>query len=167
MTAVGYISDNEEIVKASWSCFEGDGAAAFTLSEKSHVLPAVSANDLPGGRTQILNVRQISLVNCHPAECDEDSSPESFADTENGHNWKKDPDNPNECDDDLEATNESEMQLDNASEDSETPEQQNGSAAPNVPGWIRPIHRIKKIVELLLMKVNIMETRRNKGIKNK
>jgi hypothetical protein len=31
MTAVGYISDTEEIVKASWSNFHHDGAAAFKL----------------------------------------------------------------------------------------------------------------------------------------
>jgi len=33
MTAVGYILDTEEIVKASWSLFQHDGAAAFKLSE--------------------------------------------------------------------------------------------------------------------------------------
>jgi len=33
MTAVGYISDTEEIVTASWSNFHHDGAAAFKLSE--------------------------------------------------------------------------------------------------------------------------------------
>jgi hypothetical protein len=34
-TAVGYISDTEEVIKASWSNFHHDGAAAFKLSEKS------------------------------------------------------------------------------------------------------------------------------------
>jgi hypothetical protein len=29
MTAVGYISDTEEIVKASWLLFQHEGAAAF------------------------------------------------------------------------------------------------------------------------------------------
>jgi len=29
MTALGYISDTEEIVKASWSNFQHDGEAAF------------------------------------------------------------------------------------------------------------------------------------------
>jgi len=59
MPAVGYISDTEEIVKASWSNFQHDGAAAFKLSEKSPGPPALSAKDLPGGRTQVLNVRRI------------------------------------------------------------------------------------------------------------
>jgi len=83
MTAVGYISDTEEIIKASWSNFHHDGAAAFKLSEKSPVPPTLSAKDLPGGRTQVLNVRRIRRIHCHPAECDEDSSPESISDTEN------------------------------------------------------------------------------------
>ena len=34
MTAVGYISDTEEIFKASWSLFQLDGPAAFKLSER-------------------------------------------------------------------------------------------------------------------------------------
>jgi len=34
MTALGYISDMEEIVKASWSLIQHDGAAAFELSER-------------------------------------------------------------------------------------------------------------------------------------
>ena len=34
MTAVGYISDTDEIIKASWSLFQHDGAAAFKLSER-------------------------------------------------------------------------------------------------------------------------------------
>jgi len=53
VTAVGYISDTEEIVKASWSNFHHDGAAAFKISEKSPVPPALTAKDLPGGRTQL------------------------------------------------------------------------------------------------------------------
>jgi len=66
MTAVGYILDPEEIVKASWSLFQHDGAAAFKLSERSHLPPALSAKDLPGGRTQIFNIRQICGINRHP-----------------------------------------------------------------------------------------------------
>jgi len=54
MTAVGYILDTEEIVKASWSLFQHDGAAAFKLSETSPLPPALSAKDLPGGRTHML-----------------------------------------------------------------------------------------------------------------
>jgi len=83
MTAVGYISDTEEIVKASWSNFQHDDAAAFTLSYQSPVPPAFSAKDIPGGRTQILNVRRTKQIVRHPAESDQDSSPESISATEN------------------------------------------------------------------------------------
>jgi len=58
MTAVGYISDPEEIDKGSWSLFEHDGPAAFEFSERFPLPPPpLSAKDLPGGQTQILNVR--------------------------------------------------------------------------------------------------------------
>jgi len=49
MTAVGYILDTEEIVKASWSLFQHDGVAAFKLSEISPLPPPRSATDLLGG----------------------------------------------------------------------------------------------------------------------
>jgi hypothetical protein len=99
MTAMGYISDTEEIIKASWSLFQHDGAAAFTLSERSPLLPPLSANDLPGGRTQILNVHQIRMINRHPAKCEQDSAPESILDTEDWFNWNGDLDNPNSSED--------------------------------------------------------------------
>jgi len=57
MTAMGYISDTEESVKASWSIFQHDGAAAFKLSERSPLPPALSAKQPAGGQTQVLNVR--------------------------------------------------------------------------------------------------------------
>jgi len=57
LTAVGYISDMEIIIQASWSLFLHDGAAAFKLSERSPLPTALSSKDLPGGRTQRSNVR--------------------------------------------------------------------------------------------------------------
>jgi len=165
MTAVGYISDTEEIIKSSWSNFHHDGVAAFKLSEKSRVPPALSAKDLPGGRIQLLNVHRIKRIDRHPAKTDEDSSPESISDTENWLNWNGNLDNPNDSEDDWEADNESDMELDNGSEVSETLEWRNVSAAPNVPGLIRPIWQSKKKVEKVLVTVNTMWTRRNKGIK--
>jgi len=59
MTAVGYILDAEEIINAFWSLFQHDGAAAFKLSERSPFPPPLSAKDVPGGRTQILDIRLI------------------------------------------------------------------------------------------------------------
>jgi len=167
MTAIGYISYTEELVQASWSLFHHDGAAAFKLSDKSPVPPALSAKDVLGGRTQIFNVRRIKRIDRHPAESDEDISPESISDTENWLHWNGDLDNPNDSEDDWQADNESDMELDNGSEQSETPELRNVSAAPNVPGLIRLILRSKKKVEKALLTVNIMETRRNNGIKKK
>jgi hypothetical protein len=70
MTAVGYILDMEEIVKASWSLFQHDGAAACKWSERSHLPPALSAKDLPGGRTQIVNVHRIRRKHRHPVDSD-------------------------------------------------------------------------------------------------
>jgi len=96
MTAVGYISDMEEIAKASWSLFPHDGAAVFKLSERSPLPPALSAKDLLGGRTQILNVRRIRRINCHPVGSDEDSAPECISDTDDWLNWNGDLDNPND-----------------------------------------------------------------------
>jgi len=167
MTTVEYISDTEEIVKASWSNFQHDGAAAFKLSEKSLLPPALSAKDLPGERTQVFNVHRIKRIDGHPAETDDDSSPESISDTEHWLDWNGDFDNPNNSEDNWEADDESDMGLHNGIEDSETPAQRNVSAAPNVPGSIRPIRQSQKMVEKALMTVNIMETRRNKEIKKK
>jgi len=100
ITAVGCISDTEEIVKASWSLFQHDGAAAFKLSERSPLTPALSAKDLPGGKTQILNVRRIRRINRHQVESNDDSSPESISDTDDLLNWNGDLDNPSDSEED-------------------------------------------------------------------
>jgi len=47
MTPVGYIMDREKIVKASWSLLQHDGVAAFTLSDRSPLPPALSATEHP------------------------------------------------------------------------------------------------------------------------
>jgi len=167
MTAVGYISDTEEIVKASWSLFQHDGAAAFKLSERSPLPPALSAKDLPGRRTQILNVRRIRRINRHPVECDEDSAPESISDTEDWLNWNGDLDNPNDSEEDCAAADESDIEHNNGIEDPECPKQQDVSAAPNVPGLVRPTPKSKRQAEKVLVTVNAVETRRNKGGKKK
>ena len=113
MTAVGYISDTEDIIKASWSHFQHDGAAAFKLSERSPLPPSLSAKDLPGGQTQILNVRRIRRINRHPVESDEDSAPGCISDSEDWLNWNGDLDNPNDSEDDCAADAESDMDQDN------------------------------------------------------
>jgi len=163
MTAVGYISDTEEIVKSSWSLFQHDGVAAFKLSERSPLPPALSAKDLPGGRTQILNVRRIRRIKRHPVESDEDSAPESISDTEDWLNWNGDLDNPNDSEEDCPADDDSDIEHNNCIEDPECPEQQDVTAAPNVPGLVRPTRKSKRQAEKVLMTVNAAETQRNKG----
>ena len=56
---MGCIVVMEYIRKASWSLFQHDGVAAFKLSVRSPLPPGVSAKDLPGGRTKIVNVRRV------------------------------------------------------------------------------------------------------------
>ena len=76
-------------------------------------------------------------------------------------------DNTNDSEDNWKADNESVMEVHNGSEDSETPEQQIVSASPNVPGLFRPMRQAKKMDEMALMTVNIMQARRNMGLKKK
>jgi len=167
MTAVGYISDTEEIVKSSWSLFQHDGAAAFTLSERSPLLPALSAKDLPGRRTQILNVRHIRRINGHPVKSDEDSTTECISDTEDWPNWNGDLHNSNDREEDCAADGDSDIEHNNCIEDQECPEQQDVSAARNMPGLVRPTRKSKRQAEKVLMTVNAAGTRRNKGGKKK
>jgi len=144
MTVVGYISESEEIIKASWSLFQHDGATAFKLSERSPLPPALSAKNHPGGRTQILNGRRIWKIDCHQVENNEDSSPESISDTDDWPNWKGALDNPNYSADDCAADDESDIKQYNGIEDSKCPEQQDVSAAPNVPGLVQPTRKAKR-----------------------
>jgi hypothetical protein len=167
MTAVGYILDTEEIVTWSWSLFQHDGAAAFVLSERSPLPPALSAKDLPGGRTQILNIRRIRRINRHLVESDEDSAPESISETEDWLNWNGDLDNPNDREEDCAADDDSDIEHNKCIEDLECPEQQDVRAAPNVPGLVRPTRKSKRQAEKVLMTVNAAETQRNKGGKKK
>jgi hypothetical protein len=135
------------------------------LSEKSPVPPALSANNLPGGRTILLNICQINRINGHAAESDENRSPDSISDTENWLNWNADLDNRNDSEDNWEAGNESDMEWNNGSDDSDTPEQPNVSAVPNVPRLIWPILTATKKVQKALIMVNIPETSSNNGSK--
>jgi len=167
MTAMGAISDTEEIVNASWSLCQHDGAAAFKLSERSPLQTPLSAMDLPGGRTHILQVRQIRGINRHPVESDEDSAPESISDTDGWLNWNGDMDNPTDSEEDCAADDESNIEQNNGIEDPECPEQQDVSAAPNVPGLVRPTWKSMRQAEQLLVTVNAAETRRNTGGKKK
>jgi len=161
MTAVGYISDAEVIVKASWSLCQHDGVAVVKLQERSPLPPALSAKSIPRRRTQIFNVPRIRRINRHPVEDDKDSVPESISDTENWLNWNCDFDNPNDSKDYCTADDESDIAQNNGIEDPEYPEQQDVSAMLNVPGLVRPTRKSKGLPEKVLVTVNAIEMRRN------
>jgi len=154
MTAVGYILETEVIVQASRSLFQHDGAAAFKLSERSPLPPALSAKDLPGGRTHILNFRRIRRINRHPVDSDEVSAPESISDTNDWLNWNHDLDTPNDSEEDCAGDDESDIQHNNCIKDPECPEHQDVSATPNVPGLVRPTRKSKRQAEKVLVTVN-------------
>jgi hypothetical protein len=138
ITTVGYISDTEEIVKPSWSLFQHDGAAAFKLSERSPLPPALSGKELPGGRTPIFNVRRIRRINHHPVESDEDCAPESISNSEDWLHWNGDLNNPNDSEEDCAVDDDSNTKHNNCIDNPECPEQQDVSSVPYVPGLVWP-----------------------------
>ena len=69
--------------------------------------------------------------------------------------------------DDSEADIESNEELDNSIHVLESPEQQDVSAAPNVPRLIQPSKRSQKTAEKRIVTVSARETKRNKGTKKK
>jgi len=76
-------------------------------------------------------------------------------------------DNPNDSEDDCAANDASDIGPNNGIEDLEFPEQQDVSAVPHVPGLVRPTQKSKRQAEKVLVTVNAVETRRNKGGKEK
>jgi len=127
----------------------------------------LSAKDLPGGQTQIVNVGQIRRINHHPVESDEDSPPECISDTEDWPNGNGDLDNPTDNEDDSAADVECDIEQGNSIRDPECPELRDASATPHLPGLIRPTWKSKRQYELVFMTVNAIETRRNMGVKEK
>jgi len=130
MTVLGWISDTEEIIKASWSLSQHDGAATFILSERSALPPALSGKSIPGGRTQIQYVRRIRRIKRHSMESDEESAPARMSDAANWLNWNIDLDTPNYSEDDCVAYVQSDIERDSDIKDPETPEQWDVSATP-------------------------------------
>jgi len=143
MTVERYISDTEEIVKASCSLFQHDCPAAFKLLERSPLPQPLTAKDLPGGRTHILNVCQIQRINRHPVESDEESAPESNSDTEDRLNWNGDVDIGNYSEDDCGVDVEFDLEQGNRIEDPDYPQQQDSSATPIFPDW-SGLHRSQR-----------------------
>jgi len=144
LTAIEYISDTEEMVKAFWSKFQHERATAFKLSERSPLPPALPAKDLPEGTTPVLNFRQIKRIDPYPAESDEDSASESIFDTKNLLDWDGDLDYRNESEDDWETDNESHIEKDYGIDDPESPAQWDISDPPIVSKLVWPKWRSKK-----------------------
>ena len=165
MAGVGYISDAVEIIKASWSHFQHDGAAACIFSGRSPLPPAVSANDICGGWTELVKVCRSKIIVHRPAESEEDSAPYSISDTENCHYYNGGFDDPNACEGDWEEDNESDIKQDNGIEAQETPEHWLVSAALNVSRLILLTWRSIKQAETGLLTVTAIETRTNTGNK--
>jgi len=167
VTAVGYISDPEKNFKTSWSLFQHDGVAAFKLSGRSPLPLALSAKDLAGGRTQILNVRPIRTINYHAVESDQYCAPEIISDTTNWLNWNGNLDNPTDGEANCTVDDESDIERANGIQNPESPEQQDVSAARNIPELIGPTLMSKRHDEHLMVTVNTIKTRRNKRIKQR
>ena len=167
MTAVGYISDSEEIINASWSNLQHDAAAASKWSDRSPVPPALHAKNHAGEQTQVLNVHQVKRIDLSPVQCDEDSAPECISDTKNWLHCNGDLDDPNHSKNERDADNSFDIALHNAIRDSETPNQWDVSTEQYVAGLILSTQMSKDQAEQLPMKVGTMETRINKWIKTK
>jgi len=167
MTAVGYISDTEGIFKASWSNFQHDGAAAFILSERSLLQPALSTKELTEGWTQGFNVYQIRTIDCYPVKRDADCAPVSISITENWLDLNSDWCNANLTDDAWEADYKSDIELDNGIEVPESSEHQDLTTVANVPWLIQQTQWSMKQAKKWWIMVTTMKTRRNKGHKTK
>jgi len=88
-------------------------------------------------------------------------------DTDDWLNWNSDFDSANDSEDDCAADDESDIEQYNGIEDTECPEEQHVSSAPNVPALVRPTWKSKRLAELVLVTVSVVEIRRNEGGKKK
>ena len=125
----------------------------------------MSAKDLPGGQTQVLNIRRIRRINSDSVESDQDNAPESISDTEDRPRWNGDLDNSIDSEGDSTVDAESDIEQDYSIEDPECPEERDVSTRPNVPRSIRPTRKSMREAEEVLMTDNAIETRRNKAVK--
>jgi hypothetical protein len=71
--------------------------------------------------------------------------------------------NRNDCKDDSAADDESDIEPNNGIQDPECPEQQDVTAAPHVPGLVRPTRKSTRQADKVIVIVNAVETQRNKG----
>jgi len=80
-------------------------------------------------------------------------------------NWNEDLNNPNDCEDNCIANDESDIKQEYSIEDPQCPEQQDVSAAPNDSRLIYPTQKSKTHTDQQLVTLNAIEMRMNKGVK--
>jgi hypothetical protein len=114
---------------------------SFNMIVRLHLNCQTDLVCLPGERTQILYIHRISRICFHPVESDNDSKSKSIAYTETWFNGKYDLDKPNNSNQDWKSDVECDLEPDNATEDSETPEKWEVIAPPKLPRLIRPTCR--------------------------
>jgi len=141
--------------------------AVFKLSEISPWPPALPAKNILGGQTQELNVRRIRRIDRHAAGIHDDITPDSISNTEHCHNWNAYFDSSNASEVYCKADNEPDVHIGSIIEDMESPEKWKACvcATPNVPRLIRPIQTSQETADKPMMKVNAMETKRNKAFR--
>jgi hypothetical protein len=81
MTMVGYISDTDVIVIASYTKSVNVGVAAFKSSVRIPLPSVFSAKVLAGGRTHVLNFSQIIRIDHHHRESVDDSESDTISNT--------------------------------------------------------------------------------------
>jgi hypothetical protein len=160
---MGYNSDTDKTVTSCWPAFHHDRAAAFQLTEKSLLPRRLSQNDLPGGKTKVLNIHCIRRIILHPDESDDDSAAVSNSDTKDWLNWTEDLDHPNNDEIDGQVDNEDEMDVSN---DSDVNNELGVKAALNIPGLIgsarKLIHLKQQPITVALPTINV-ESRMGTG----
>jgi hypothetical protein len=75
--------------------------------------------------------------------------------------------NPNDSEEVCTADDQSDIEHQNGIKDPECPEQQDMSLMSNVPGLVQPTPKSKRQADKVLVMVNAVTTRRNKGVKKK
>lgn len=83
MTAVGNLSDPEEIINNSWSNVELNGTAAPTLLEILNLPLSLSSKGLCAGWIEVKNLYWIQNIHSHRVKIDVDITCEILSDTRN------------------------------------------------------------------------------------
>jgi len=125
----------------------------------------VSAKNLPGGGTEMVNVRQIRRINNHPVKSDENSMPETISDPQNWLNWNGNLNHTKDRKDDCAADGESYIAQHNGMEDAECPELRDVTAESNVPELIWAPWNSQRQAGKVLVTDNPIEMRWNQGVK--